>query len=98
MAGKIARRFCHVCRDMVRAEWSGCNHVLHLLLSLVTFGLWLPVWFGSSLSNGFYCGQCGARARAHRPPRGWQAPAAAGDATGRLSGPRRGPQYAPRRE
>ena len=21
-----------------------CNHILHLLLSVVTFGLWIPVW------------------------------------------------------
>lgn len=21
-----------------------CNHVLHLILSLITFGMWLPVW------------------------------------------------------
>ncbi|HEX5705600.1 MAG TPA: hypothetical protein VFX97_20530 [Pyrinomonadaceae bacterium] len=21
-----------------------CNHVLHLVLSIITFGMWLPVW------------------------------------------------------
>jgi hypothetical protein len=69
----------------VRAEWSGSNHVLHLLLSLVTFGLWLAVWFIASLNNGYMCSRCGGRVRAHRPPRGWQAP-----------GPVRRPSPAPR--
>lgn len=25
------------------------NHVLHLLLSLITFGFWIPIWFLVSL-------------------------------------------------
>lgn len=28
------------------------NHILHLLLSLVTFGLWIPVWIAISGSMG----------------------------------------------
>jgi hypothetical protein len=28
------------------------NHVLHLLLSVVTFGLWLPVWIGVAAFGG----------------------------------------------
>ena len=28
------------------------SHVLHLLLSLVSIGLWIPVWALVSLSNG----------------------------------------------
>ena len=27
------------------------NHILHLLLSLITLGLWLPVWFLVSLKT-----------------------------------------------
>jgi len=27
------------------------NHILHLLLSVVTAGLWLPVWLGVSIAN-----------------------------------------------
>lgn len=27
------------------------NHVLHLLLSLITAGLWLPVWILVAVSN-----------------------------------------------
>ncbi len=28
------------------------NHILHLLLSVVTVGVWLPVWFLISLFQG----------------------------------------------
>lgn len=28
------------------------NHILHLLISVFTFGVWLPVWFYISLSGG----------------------------------------------
>jgi hypothetical protein len=37
------------------------NHVLHLILSLVTFGLWLPIWLLISAGGlgGWRCTQCG---------------------------------------
>lgn len=28
------------------------NHILHLLLSIVTGGLWIPIWFIVSLAHG----------------------------------------------
>lgn len=28
------------------------NHILHLLLSLITAGLWIPVWILVAVSNG----------------------------------------------
>lgn len=65
---KIARRWCETCQDMVRGDWSGPNHILHLLLSIVTVGLWLPVWLILSLGGGYHCNHCGHAVRAHRPP------------------------------
>lgn len=40
------------------------SHVLHLLLSLITLGLWIPVWILVGVSNGsqLKCSVCG-RAR-----------------------------------
>jgi hypothetical protein len=41
------------------------NHVLHLLLTLVTLGIWLPIWFlvaamsGAESRDAFRCTQCG---------------------------------------
>ena len=33
-----------------KADNRHTNHILHLLLSLVTFGLWLPIWLLASLN------------------------------------------------
>lgn len=42
------------------------NHILHLLLSLVTFGLWLVVWLLLILNGGTYrCRECGMKARGY---------------------------------
>ena len=30
------------------------NHILHLILSIVTGGLWLPLWLATGLSNVMY--------------------------------------------
>jgi hypothetical protein len=39
----------------------GTNHILHLLLTLVTFGVWLIFWFGSTVKfGGWRCTQCGS--------------------------------------
>ena len=53
------------------------NHVLHLLLTVFTFGFWLIIWLfiGLTSADGFRCASCGntegqAR-RAHK--RAWKA-------------------------
>ena len=63
---------------MVLAEKQTPNHVLHLILSVVTMGFWLPVWLivglGTDLfGGGFKCPSCGARTL-HRAPRRRRAP------------------------
>ncbi|MHC4239959.1 MAG: hypothetical protein ACYSUC_09440 [Planctomycetota bacterium] len=41
----------------------GTNHVLHLLLTLVTGGLWLIVWILCAIKiGGWRCVQCGSNA------------------------------------
>ena len=38
---------------MVAVVWGKpVNHVLHLIVSLVTFGLWLPIWVILALAQG----------------------------------------------
>lgn len=45
------------------------NHILHLLLSLVTFGLWLPVWIIIAIRNGeARTRRAFAQAQQQRPP------------------------------
>jgi hypothetical protein len=33
------------------------SHILHLLLSIISFGLWIPVWLLVALSNGIERGK-----------------------------------------
>lgn len=56
------RARCVTCSAMRLFGRSGPNHVLHLLLSLVTMGLWLPIWIvviACSNSRPYRCMRCG---------------------------------------
>ncbi len=54
------QKFCNQCNRLVVARRQGTNHILHLLLSLVTCGLWLLVWGASSVKfGGWRCSFCG---------------------------------------
>lgn len=57
---------CSHCNDSVLIRRRGPNHVLHLLLSMATVGLWLPVWLivgVSSLFGSWHCATCGMPAQ-----------------------------------
>jgi hypothetical protein len=59
---------------MVLAEKQTPNHVLHLLLALVTVGFWIPVWVIAQIMSelrAYQCPHCGAKTR-HKAPRGWK--------------------------
>lgn len=51
-------RNCKSPQQFLRPETS---HVLHLLLSIITIGLWLPVWFliAANHSTSSQCTRCG---------------------------------------
>jgi hypothetical protein len=60
---------------MVLAEKQTTNHLLHLLLSVVTAGVWVIVWLLVGIRNdlgSYRCPSCGAKTRS-RPPHGWKA-------------------------
>lgn len=61
---RIASRYCRKCQRQTAAIRSGANHVLHLLLTVFTAGLWLPVWILSSLGGSWRCQTCGSRTSA----------------------------------
>lgn len=68
------RRYCPDDDRMVLAEKQTPNHVLHLLLSVVTVGFWIPIWIIVAIGNdfaGYQCPHCGAKTRS-RAPRGWK--------------------------
>lgn len=60
--GKQAGKFCHHCERKVMATAETPNHVLHLLLTLFTMGLWVIPWIIIAASTGAYrCTKCGTK-------------------------------------
>ena len=55
-------KFCKNCNEQVLATREKPNHILHLLLSVVTCGWWLIIWFLISIRVGGYkCSRCGSK-------------------------------------
>lgn len=63
MAGMAIRRhYCRSCRREVVAEADPVSHVLHFFVTLLTFGLWFPVWIiVTFFGRRWHCRHCGAR-------------------------------------
>ena len=57
------RAYCDDCDRYVRAsKEKTVNHVLHLLLTVLTCGLWAVIWLlagAASLSERYRCPRCG---------------------------------------
>lgn len=63
MSVKQSSAYCHVCGRQSLFQKPRINHVLHLILSLVTLGLWLLVWAILGIINAGKqprCTTCGA--------------------------------------
>ena len=61
MAEEKAGGFCKSCNKQSVVFRKGTNHILHLLLTLVTVGLWLIVWVGCTIKfGGWRCTTCGS--------------------------------------
>lgn len=63
----IARKFCTRCNDYVAAERVSTSHLIHFVLTLITAGLWLPVWIFIALTKGHRCRQCGSATTSTNP-------------------------------
>lgn len=53
---------CTHCDKQVVIKKRAINHILHLLLIIPTFGLWLLVWIDQGMRNThkkWSCSQCG---------------------------------------
>ena len=57
----IAKGKCSQC-GTVKIEVQKTNNILHLLLSVFTSGLWLPIWLFSSFFQMAKCSICGGNA------------------------------------
>ena len=44
MGVKQTSSYCHTCQRQSMFQKPGINHLLHLILSVVTLGFWLFVW------------------------------------------------------
>lgn len=63
MAVQEATGFCKFCNKQVMIRRKGTNHILHLILSIITCGLWIIVWILVSIKiGGWRCTQCGTAA------------------------------------
>lgn len=68
---------CYDCKLVVPIQRPYINHNRHRLLTLLTLGLWSPIWIYHTLANRHigWCARCGSHhvaargADAHRPPR-----------------------------
>jgi hypothetical protein len=52
--------YCRGCQKHVMIRRPTASHLLHLLLTLITMGLWLPIWVLSAVQfGGWRCTVCG---------------------------------------
>ena len=53
-------KYCNFCGKQVLARSPRPNHILHLLLTIITGGLWCLVWLHYSVKNKeWHCSFCG---------------------------------------
>lgn len=64
MATNQVMHYCRNCKGMAMHLQPATSHVLHLLLSLITFGFWIIIWVLAALANASQkaCSQCGKTA------------------------------------
>lgn len=62
MATETRMLACRICNAVTPHEVEKTSHILHLLLTVFTAGLWLPIWILlgliRSLSSKGRCQQC----------------------------------------
>jgi hypothetical protein len=62
MGVKYRQRYCPNDREMVLAVKNTPNHILHVVLTIVTLGLWSVVWIVVTvlaLGRPYRCQKCG---------------------------------------
>lgn len=62
MGLQVKSGYCPACDKQQKVERQGRNHILHLLLTIFTFGFWGLVW-GVLLVTGEHwrCTECGGK-------------------------------------
>jgi len=54
------RHYCSTCRRDVRADAQPRSHVLHLMLTVITFGVWAGPWMWLAMCPRTVCHECGS--------------------------------------
>lgn len=68
----IKQRYCGTCGAYRRVERPVSSDLVHAILSLLTLGLWIPIWFLSSFSglmNPYRCTICAGVVRPGGKPK-----------------------------
>lgn len=56
------RGYCEDCDAPRKLERPTANHVVHLIITIITMGLWLPVWLMACVRfGGWQCSTCGGK-------------------------------------
>jgi hypothetical protein len=62
MADEKRGGFCASCQQQRVVFRQGTNHILHLILTLLTVGFWAIIWFGVAVKiGGWRCTECGSK-------------------------------------
>ena len=62
MAEQVTGGYCKMCEANCNIYRRSPNHLLHLILSILTAGLWIIVWIGVTIQfGGWRCKQCGSK-------------------------------------
>lgn len=61
MSSAQIMRYCRSCKKKTMHVGPATAHLLHLVLSIITMGVWVPVWIIVHLSHStqIACSQCG---------------------------------------
>lgn len=55
-------KFCPICQKQTLWARPGTNHILHLLITVLLLGFWLPIWLMASIRiSGWRCQTCGSK-------------------------------------
>jgi hypothetical protein len=71
MAQVESSGYCPTCKQRRLIRRRGTNHVLHLILTVLTLGLWGIVWIALAINNRSHpsrCTVCGTAVSGHAMP------------------------------
>ena len=64
---KVAKRYCGDCDSYVRSTTETPNNFMHLILTILTAGIWLVVWLVKTLDGkDWRCDDCGSKTKARK--------------------------------